>query len=207
MMILRRAKERERAREKGRIERKCRNSTTLRITNEQIFLPCQTRLDLSWSNPGGAMKWIAGIFSLFSLFFPLFCNASDAPVGSVNRLKGTASIIRQNQVIPAQVGEKIYRMDLLKTGRDGFLGVIFKDDTLLSIGPQSEIIISEFLFSPAEGKLSMVTKLLKGTAIYLTGIIGKLSPGSVRFETPVANIGIRGTKFAVKVEDSPPGTP
>jgi len=153
------------------------------------------------------MKWITGIFSLFPLFFPIFCNASDAPVGSVNRLKGTASIIRQNHVIPAQVGEKIHMMDSLKTGRDGSLGVIFKDDTLLSIGPQSEIIISEFLFSPAEGKLSIVTKLLKGTAIYLTGIIAKLSPGSVRFETPVANIGIRGTKFAVKIEDSTPGTP
>ena len=153
------------------------------------------------------MKWIAGIFSLLSLFFPVLCNASDAPVGSVNRLKGTASIIRQNHVIPAQVGEKIYIMDALKTGRDGSLGVIFKDDTLLSIDPQSEIIISEFVFSPAEGKLSIVTKLLRGTAIYLTGIIAKLSPGSVRFETPVANIGIRGTKFAVKIEDSPPGTP
>ena len=153
------------------------------------------------------MKWITGTFSLFLLFFPVLSSASDAPVGSVNRLKGTASIIRQNQVIPAQVGEKIYRMDLLKTGRDGSLGVIFKDDTLLSIGPRSEIIISEFIFSPTEGKLSMVTKLLKGTAIYLTGIIAKLSPGSVRFETPVANIGIRGTKFAVKIEDSPPGTP
>ncbi len=153
------------------------------------------------------MKWITGIFSLVPLFFPILCNASDAPVGSVNRLKGTASIIRQTRVIPAQIGEKIYMMDSLKTGRDGSMGVIFKDDTLLSIGPESEIIISEFLFSPAEGKLSIVTRLLKGTAIYLTGIIGKLSPESVRFETPVANIGIRGTKFAVKIEDSTAGTP
>ncbi len=153
------------------------------------------------------MKWITGIFSLFFLFLPVFSNASDAPVGSVNRLKGTASIVRQDQVIPVRVGEKIYLKDSLKTGRDGSLGVIFRDDTLLSIGPQSEILISEFLFSPEEGKLSMVTRLLKGSAIYLTGIIAKLSPGSVRFETPVANIGIRGTKFAVKIEEPTPGTP
>jgi len=153
------------------------------------------------------MKWITGIFSLFFLFFPIFCNASDGPAGSISRLKGTASIIRQDQVIPAQIGDKIYMMDSLKTGRDGSLGVIFKDNTLLSIGPQSEIIISEFLFSPAEGKLSIVTRLLKGTAIYLTGIIAKLSPESVRFETPVANIGIRGTKIAVKIEDTTPRIP
>jgi hypothetical protein len=153
------------------------------------------------------MKWIIVIFSLVFLFLPIFCNATDAPVGSVNKLKGAASIIRQNQVIPAQIGEKIYKMDSLKTGRNGSVGVIFKDDTLLSIGPQSEIIISEFLFSPAEGKLSMITRLLKGTAVYLTGIIAKLSPESVRFETPVANIGIRGTKFAVKIEEATSRTP
>jgi hypothetical protein len=35
---------------------------------------------------------------------------------------------------------------------------------------------------------------------YLSGIIAKLSPESVRFETPVGNVGIRGTKFAIKVD-------
>jgi hypothetical protein len=33
---------------------------------------------------------------------------------------------------------------------------------------------------------------------YISGLIGKLAPESVRFETPVASIGIRGTCFAVK---------
>src|SRR4030042_6384291 len=109
------------------------------------------RLSHPQRNHRGAMKWIAGMVSLASLFFPIFCNASDVPVGSVNRLKGTASIVRKNRVIPAQIGEKIYMMDALKTGRDGSLGGIFKDDTLLSIGPQREIILSEFLFSPEKG--------------------------------------------------------
>jgi hypothetical protein len=151
-------------------------------------------------SPEGAMNCI--VFFLF----PTFSDASDAPAGSIKITKGTASIIRENQVIPAHIDDKIFIKDSLKTGPDGSLGMIFKDDTLLSIGPQSEVIISEFLFSPAEGKLSIVTRLLKGTAAYLTGIIGKLSPESVRFETPVANIGIRGTKFAVKIEDPNPGT-
>jgi len=61
--------------------------------------------------------------------------------------------------------------------------------------------VNEFAFSPGEGKMSIVTRLLKGSAVYLSGIIARLSPESVRFETPVANIGIRGTMFAVKVED------
>jgi len=151
------------------------------------------------------MKWIIGILSLAFLLSPTFSHASEAPAGSVVTAKGTASIIRQNQVAPAQIGDHIFMGDSLKTGPDGSLGIIFKDDTVLSIGPRSEINISEFLFSPAEGKLSIVTRLLKGTATYLTGIIAKLSPESARFETPVANIGIRGTRFAVKIEDPDPG--
>lgn len=154
----------------------------------------------------GAMNWIIGMVSLAFFLSPAFSNASEAPVASVKTTKGTASIIRQNQAITAEIGADIFAKDSLKTGPDGSLGIIFKDDTVLSIGPQSEIMISEFLFSPSEGKLSIVTRLLKGTAAYLTGIIAKLSPESVRFETPVANIGIRGTKFAVKIEDPDQGT-
>jgi hypothetical protein len=37
--------------------------------------------------------------------------------------------------------------------------------------------------------------------VYLSGLIGKLAPESARFETPVASIGIRGTRFAVKLDE------
>jgi len=40
---------------------------------------------------------------------------------------------------------------------------------------------------------------LKGTAAYVSGVIVKLSPKAARFETPTATIGIRGTRFLVKV--------
>lgn len=129
------------------------------------------------------------------------CDAfSETPVGSIKTLKGRGSIIRSSNSVNTQIGSKVFRNDSLKTGPDGSMAMVFKDDTLLSIGPDSEVVINEFLFSPAEGKLSIITRLLKGTSAYLSGVIGKLSPESVRFETPVANIGIRGTKFAVSVE-------
>jgi hypothetical protein len=132
--------------------------------------------------------------------------AMELPVGSIKTAKGTVVILRQHQTIPARVGEKIYKKDSFKTGPEGSLGMIFKDDTLLSLGPNTEVTINEFLFSPAEGKLSIVTRLIKGTAAYMTGIIAKLSPESVRFETPVGNVGIRGTKFAVRVEGDDKGS-
>ena len=66
--------------------------------------------------------------------------------------------------------------------------------------PDTRIVIDDFLFSPAEGKLGFVSKISKGTAAYLSGKINKLSPGATRVETPLAVLGIRGTRFLIEVE-------
>ncbi len=127
--------------------------------------------------------------------------AADNPAGIVKTLKGAASIARQEKVVPASGGQKIFKGDTIKTGPDGSLGIIFEDDTLLSLGPNSEVVIDEYVFAPAQGNMSIVTRMIKGTATYLSGIIAKLSPQSVKFETPTATLGIRGTKFCVQVEE------
>jgi hypothetical protein len=146
------------------------------------------------------MKRLMAIMATLCISLPICASALDEPVGSIKTLKGKGAIIRNSNSVDVEIGSKVFANDSLKTGRDGSMAMVFKDDTLLAIGPNSEVVINEFIFSPGEGKLSIITRLLKGTSAYLSGIIGKLSPESVRFETPVANIGIRGTKFAVSVE-------
>lgn len=147
------------------------------------------------------MKKLVACTVAVCLLAPLLAYGAEMPVGSIKTVQGTASIIRNRTPIDTKAGTRVFRNDSLKTGADGSLAMVFRDDTRLSIGPDSEVAIEEFLFSPAQGKLSFITRLLRGTAACMTGIIGKLSPESVRFETPVANIGIRGTAFAVKVDD------
>ncbi len=121
-------------------------------------------------------------------------------IGSVKNLQGSVTVVRTQQKLPAQIGLKLLRQDVLKTGPNASVGIILRDDTLLSLGPSSEMALADFAFAPVEGKLSLVTRLIQGTAAYLSGQIGKLAPQSVRFETPVATIGTRGTMFAVKVD-------
>ncbi len=142
------------------------------------------------------------LFSIvLCLFFAVPAPAAEKPVvGSIKIVKGAASVQRDGLTIAARVGERLFANDILLTGEDGSLGIIFRDDSVLSMGPETRLIIDKFVFAPAEGKLGMVTKILKGTVAYFSGIIGKLSPESARFETPVASIGIRGTRFAVKVD-------
>jgi hypothetical protein len=121
-------------------------------------------------------------------------------IGSVKNVRGMVSVVRAGETIPARPGLKLVAGDILETGPDGALGLVLRDDSLLSLGPSSRVAIERFLFNPAEGKLGLTTRILQGTLAYLSGFIGKLAPESTTFVTPVATIGVRGTHFAVRVE-------
>ncbi|MGZ9147938.1 MAG: FecR family protein, partial [Candidatus Deferrimicrobiaceae bacterium] len=125
-------------------------------------------------------------------------------IGIVRNSEGEAAITHEGHVLPASEGTKLFAGDTLSTGSDGSLGVILRDDSTLSLGPGSSFVIQNFLFSPAEEKFGLLVRVSRGTMAYLSGLIGKLSPESVRFETPTASIGIRGTHFAVKILDPAP---
>lgn len=120
-------------------------------------------------------------------------------IGTVRSWAGTANVARGGQVLPAFPGTKPLAGNILTAGPDGSMGVILRDDSTLSLGPGSRIVIETLPFSPGDGKLGLLDRITRGTMAYFSGLIGKLAPGSARFETPMASIGIRGTRFAVRV--------
>lgn len=124
----------------------------------------------------------------------------DRVIGLVKVAGGDAAILRGGQRIEAQPGKPLFQGDVLATGAGGRLGVILRDDTTFSLGPLSEIRLENFVYRPAEHKLGMILKFSRGVMAYLSGKVAKLAPGSVRLETPVATLGVRGTYLAVKVE-------
>jgi hypothetical protein len=116
-----------------------------------------------------------------------------AAAGLIKIASGSVVIVRGTSTIPAQAGQPVYEADTLRTGDDGKVGITLKDDTRLSLGPNSEVRLDRFAFAPAEGRLGFVLKVVKGVAAYVSGQIAKIAPDSVRLETPSAIVGVRGT--------------
>jgi len=145
-----------------------------------------------------AASTFVGVLVAGFLSVPL--GSQGQPAGYVKIVTGPATIIRGGTEMPAHPGDAVYQNDGLRTGADGRLGVTLKDDTRISLGPNSEIGLSEFRFSPAEGELGLVMTLLRGVAAFVTGRIGALRPDAVRIETPTAIIGVRGTHVVVRHE-------
>jgi len=146
------------------------------------------------------MKKLFILCFMMTFLLPCLARGEGSPIGEIKTHTGDVVVVRSGEKIAVNAGDELYQNDIIRTGPKSSVGIIFEDNTILSLGPKSEIVIDEYVFSPEKGKLSMFVRMLKGTASYLSGIIGRQSPESVKFQTPDATIGMRGTQFLVKVE-------
>ncbi len=137
--------------------------------------------------------WIVFFLALSSAW------ATD-PIGYVKTVSGSAEVIDSGKAVSARVGTPIQMGSQLKTGHDGTLGVTFKDNTVMSFGPNTEVTVDEYLYEPGKDRLKFGTSMTKGSLQVISGVIAKLKPQAVSMKTPAAVIGCRGTRFLVKVE-------
>ncbi|MBI5122195.1 MAG: FecR domain-containing protein [Rhodospirillales bacterium] len=134
---------------------------------------------------------------LLAWSFPL---AAAEPIGLVKSTEGKALAQRDGKSLALKAGDDIFKNDQLTTDAQGAMGLVLRDDTTLSMGPNSKLLLDEFIFDPAADKLGLGLKMTKGTFSVLTGHIAKLSPEKTNIRTSVANIGIRGTRFLVEAQ-------
>jgi hypothetical protein len=121
--------------------------------------------------------------------------AQDNHVALFKNLAGDVKIVRDNKVIVPVAGTQLMRSDVVSTGPKSSGGIVFIDGTLLTLDALSEVEISRYVFQPEMAKYDFSLYLKKGTAIYSSGKLGKLSPESVNLNTPRATVGVRGTRF------------
>ena len=145
-----------------------------------------------------SLRWVAALVLVGAVATPVV--AQERPVaGRIKVSTGSVFVVRDGTPTPAQVGQVVFEADGLRTGADGKIGITLNDDTRLSLGPNSELKLERFMFAPADSSFSLVLKFIKGAATYVSGRIAKLSPDSIRLETPAAIIGVRGTTLAINV--------
>jgi hypothetical protein len=135
------------------------------------------------------------------LVFAVASEARDPVVGSIKTVTGEVFVVRSDGSRVPGPGLKLLEGDKLRTGSSGSLGVILRDDTLLSLGSNTTIIIDEFVFSPGENQMSMVLRLSRGMASFVSGKMAELAPEAVKIKTPFATVGVQGSRFLVRVEN------
>lgn len=124
--------------------------------------------------------------------------AQERVAGTVKVMSGLVTAERGGQSRPLKPGDPIYETDVLRTGADGQVGVTLRDETRLSLGPNTEMVLSSFVFSPADQRYGLVIRLGRGLLEFISGQLSKLAPETIRIETPSSVIGVRGTHILVR---------
>jgi hypothetical protein len=139
------------------------------------------------------------LLGVLLLFSPILM-ATDDRIGLVKTYEPVATAIRQGTEINLKIGAEIFKGDTIVTDSGGAVGIIFSDGAVLTLGPSGKLIVEDFLFKPAEQKVSFISRVVKGSVAFVSGAIGRISPESVQFKTPTATLGLRGTKILIEVE-------
>lgn len=139
---------------------------------------------------------------LWPLLFLITLDASAA-IGTMNEVQGSAIEIKRNKsVIAGKANSGVESMDLVSVGSKSEVGITFNDNTKVKITENSRLVIDDFVFDPKKsdaGKLGM--KVALGTVRYASGQVAKNNPQSVNIKTPTASIAVRGTDFAMTVDE------
>lgn len=141
------------------------------------------------------------LFTALLLSCTLPVQAEDNTVAYIKTVTGSVEIISGEQKQAAKVGSAVHDHDILKTAEESSAGLSFKDNTVLSIGPNTHLVVDDFLYAPEQSQLKLAVNLVTGTLQYVSGMIAKLKPEAVQVKTPSGMIGVRGTRFVVKVGD------
>jgi hypothetical protein len=127
--------------------------------------------------------------------------AHAAEIGQIKNTAGQVFLLRNNNQQPAKARDIVEQADIIVTGSDGSAGITLIDNSRLSVGPNSRVEFKQFRFNPTTQEGESLTQLHRGTLAIVSGQIAKRSPDAMKVQTPTTILGVRGTKFAVKVEE------
>jgi hypothetical protein len=119
-------------------------------------------------------------------------------VATITALKGQADIKRDKGLFTAHLGDKLHEKDLVITKDKSKVQIIFKDDTLITVGKNSNFSIEKYIYEENNPKVSARFGLIRGTMRTITGKIGKIAPARFSVKTKTTTIGIRGTNFTIR---------
>lgn len=146
---------------------------------------------------------VLSLLTAFSIAALTPINAVQAAetVAVIERLSGSATIDRSGQDIVAAEGQAIEAQDVVVTDSGGAVGMRFTDGALIALGPDTTFRIQEYRYDKAKDEGAFKGRLSRGTLSARSGRIAKRGRDRMLVETPSTILGVRGTRFMVKVDE------
>ena len=105
-----------------------------------------------------------------------------------NRVTGTLG----TDMRTLKVGDGVFQDETIDTAKKSTAQLLFRDETTLTIGPNSSVVLHTFVYDPETNTGRVVLNTIKGAFRFITGSV---DVSAYQIKTPFASIGVRGSIF------------
>jgi hypothetical protein len=131
------------------------------------------------------------------LAFPALAQPQNVGVAAAVKEQVTGSLGAQQRQLAR--GDGVFQNEIIGTNDVSSSQLLFLDETTLTVGPNSNVTLDEFVYDPRPGASKVTMTIGKGVTRFVTGV---LQTNSYEIKTPTATIGVRGTILLIFVSDT-----
>ena len=114
--------------------------------------------------------------------------AQSPSIGSATATKNKVEGLMGSKTESIAKGTNLYTNEVVRTGDASVADLKFLDDSMMSVGPISEVKLDKFVYDPG-GSGTVVIQATKGAFRFVTG---KQDQKAYEIKTPYGTLGIRG---------------
>lgn len=143
------------------------------------------------------MRTTLAIAALLCSVLPGLASAQQVDIGVAstvtNRVQGSVG----SRAL--KTGDRVFQNENIETGVDSRSQLLFRDETVLNVGPDSRVTLDRFVYDPARGGSGAAVSVTRGALRFISG---NMPSQAYEIRTPAGSIGVRGTIFDVIVYDN-----
>jgi hypothetical protein len=132
---------------------------------------------------------------------------AEDEIGVFTAVLGTVTVAHPGvaRLQPVKLHDEVLFKDVIETHRESRTKAFFEDDSVLTVGENSRVEITEHIYNPDQNQRSMVVKLMQGKLRALVSKVFKGAGSKFEIHTPTAVAAARGTYFVVWTEHDTTG--
>lgn len=102
----------------------------------------------------------------------------------------------EEQIRQLALQDSVYQNEIVQTGLESASELKFADETRISVGPNSTVILDEFVYDPDPGEGTFALQVTEGVFRFFSG---NMASSNYKIETPTVTVGVRGTVLVMVV--------
>ena len=121
--------------------------------------------------------------------FAWIAGAGALPIGKAESVVPATTYVHGGAARDLVINDVVEQADVIRTTSNGSTRIRLLDDTMLTVGPNAEILLDKGIFDGSQARTLSIT-VVNGAMRFVSGLSSR---ESYEIKTPLATLGVRGT--------------